>query len=65
MAGKIRVLIVDDSAFARFSIAKRLRGDMEIDVIGHAGDGIEAVEQTKDLKPDFLEMDDFLTGCCN
>lgn len=57
MTKKIKVLIVDDSAFARFSIAKRLRSDSQIDVIGHAGDGIEALEQTKKLNPDVVTMD--------
>lgn len=57
MTKKIRVLIVDDSAFARFSIAKRLRSDHEIEVVGHAGDGIEALEQTKALSPSVVTMD--------
>ncbi|MBT4511415.1 MAG: chemotaxis response regulator protein-glutamate methylesterase [Chloroflexi bacterium] len=57
MAEKTKVLIVDDSAFARFSIAKRLRTDPGIEVIGHASDGIEAIEQTKSLQPDVVTMD--------
>lgn len=57
MTDKIKVLIVDDSAFARFSIAKRLRGDTQIEIVGHAGDGIEALEQTKRLNPDVVTMD--------
>ncbi len=57
MAENTKVLIVDDSAFARFSIAKRLRTDPAIEVIGHASDGIEAIEQTKSLQPDVVTMD--------
>jgi len=57
MPQKIRVLVVDDSAFARVAISKRLRAESRIEVIGHARDGIEAVDQTKNLKPDVVTMD--------
>ncbi len=57
MPQKIRVLVVDDSAFARVAISKRLKAESRIEVIGQARDGIEAVEQTKNLKPDVVTMD--------
>jgi two-component system chemotaxis response regulator CheB len=54
---KIRVLVVDDSAFQQSMITGILESDPEIEVIGHAGDGIEAIEQTMKLKPDVITMD--------
>ncbi|MDY6911142.1 MAG: chemotaxis response regulator protein-glutamate methylesterase [Chloroflexota bacterium] len=57
MSGKIRVLIVDDSAFARFSISKQLSSDPEIEIIDTARNGIEALAKIKDLKPDVVTLD--------
>jgi len=50
---KIRVLVVDDSAFMRKSITIMLTSDPEIEVVGTARDGIEAIEQTKKTKTRF------------
>lgn len=57
MSHKIRVLVVDDSAFARFAIAKRISSDPEIEVVGHARDGIEALDLTRSLQPSVITMD--------
>ncbi len=53
----IKVLVVDDSAFARSTITAKLVSDPEIEVVGHARDGIEAVEMVKGLKPSVVTMD--------
>ncbi len=53
----IRVLIVDDSATAREAIAAMLKTDQEIEIIGEATDGLEAVRMAADLKPDAITMD--------
>ena len=53
----VRVLIVDDSAFARISIARQLSSDPEIEVVGVAGDGITALEKIKGLRPDVVTLD--------
>ncbi len=45
MTEKIKTLIVDDSAFARSIIVKRLGVDSDIEVIGVAKDGIDALEK--------------------
>ncbi len=45
----VRVLIVDDSSFARLSITRQLTADPEIDVVGVARNGIEALEKMKAL----------------
>lgn len=54
---KTRVLIVDDSATMRALVAATLERDPEIDVIGSAGDPLEAREAIKALNPDVLTLD--------
>ena len=53
----IKVLIVDDSAFARSVIAKKLGTDPSIAVAGFARDGADALEKIRELKPDVVTMD--------
>ena len=53
----IRVLIVDDSATMRSLIATVLQRDPEIEVIGEAGDPLEAREAIKQLNPDVITLD--------
>ncbi|MBI4689219.1 MAG: chemotaxis-specific protein-glutamate methyltransferase CheB [Nitrospirae bacterium] len=54
---KIRVLVVDDSTLARELIIAILSTDNEIQVIGEAKDGKEAVEKVRELRPDIVTMD--------
>jgi len=54
---KIRVLVVDDSAFARFAISKKLQADQDIEVVDFARDGAEALEKVMALKPDVMTLD--------
>ncbi len=54
---KVRVLIVDDSAFARRTLTKILERDSRIDVIGTAWDGKEALDKIARLSPDVVTMD--------
>jgi two-component system chemotaxis response regulator CheB len=54
---KIKVLIVDDSGFARSVIAQELQTDPEIEIVGLAKDGIDAIEKVKRLSPDVVTMD--------
>lgn len=53
----IRVLIVDDSATMRSLIGAVLRRDPEIEVVGTAGDPLEARAKIKELEPDVLTLD--------
>ena len=53
----IRVLVVDDSAFMRKALATMLAGDPEIEVVGTARNGEEAVELVRHLDPDVVTMD--------
>ena len=53
----VRVLIVDDSATMRSLIATVLQRDPEIEVVGEAGDPLEAREAIKKLNPDVITLD--------
>ena len=53
----IKVLIVDDSAFMRNTLTGLISSDPEIEVVGIARDGIEAVEKVASLKPDIVTLD--------
>jgi two-component system chemotaxis response regulator CheB len=53
----VRVLIVDDSATMRSLIANVLGRDPEIEVVGEAGDPLEAREAIKRLNPDVITLD--------
>jgi len=55
--GKIRVLVVDDSAFMRKVLHEIIASDPQLDVCGEARDGRDAVEQSETLKPDVISMD--------
>lgn len=53
----VRVLVVDDyEPFRRF-LCKALKTRLELQVIGAAADGLEAVQKAKDLKPDLILLD--------
>src|SRR6478609_3738047 len=53
----IRVLVVDDSAFARKVLRETLSTSPAIEVVGVARDGLEALERIAELKPDVITLD--------
>src|ERR1700733_2043232 len=53
----LRVLVVDDSATARGLLVAILGSDPEIEVVGEATNGLEAVEMTRKLRPQIVTMD--------
>jgi DNA-binding NarL/FixJ family response regulator len=53
----IRVLICDDQTVVREGLAAILSTDPEIEVVGLAGDGQEALERVADSSPDVVLMD--------
>jgi two-component system, LytTR family, response regulator LytT len=57
MTMKIRVLIVDDEKPAREELAYMLGEINDIELLGEAATGMEAVKKTKELKPDLLFLD--------
>lgn len=54
---KIRVLIVDDHQVVREGLATVLKGKQDIEVVGLAKDGVDAVEKARTLLPDVVLMD--------
>jgi two-component system chemotaxis response regulator CheB len=54
---RVRVLVVDDSAFMRLALKKMISDAGDIDVVGEARDGRQAVQLAKALKPDVVTMD--------
>ena len=54
---KFRVLIVDDSAFMRKVLETIFNGDEQLQVVGQAKDGREALSLAESLKPDVITMD--------
>lgn len=54
---KIRVVIVDDSAFMRIALERMLKEDPSIEVVGSAANGVEAVSRAIKLKPDVITLD--------
>jgi two-component system chemotaxis response regulator CheB len=53
----IRVLVVDDSAFARKVLRQALEAQPTIEVVGIAADGLEALEKIAALAPDVVTLD--------
>src|ERR1700730_12957160 len=54
---KIRVLVVEDSAFMRKVLEGIFNADEQLQVVGNAKDGREAVALAESLKPDVITMD--------
>jgi NarL family two-component system response regulator LiaR len=57
MAGSIGILIADDHAIVRKGLRTLIASEAGIEVVGEAGDGVEAVEMALALKPDVILMD--------
>jgi len=53
----VKVLVVDDSGFFRRRVSEILSSDPNIQVIGTATNGREAIDQAMALKPDVITMD--------
>ncbi|RLE27924.1 MAG: chemotaxis response regulator protein-glutamate methylesterase [Acidobacteria bacterium] len=54
---KIRVLVVDDSSFMQREITAILEAEGDMQVVGTAADGLEAIQARKALEPDVITMD--------
>ncbi|MEL7087664.1 MAG: chemotaxis response regulator protein-glutamate methylesterase [Planctomycetota bacterium] len=52
-----RILVTDDSVFMRSAISRALADQADLEVVGKARDGREAVELAKELRPDVVTMD--------
>jgi len=54
---RIRVLVVDDHAVLRAGLEQLLAGEEDLEVVGTAADGAEAVDRARALRPDVVLMD--------
>jgi DNA-binding NarL/FixJ family response regulator len=62
MADKISVLLVDDHGLVRRGFRRILEDEHDIDVVGEAGDGAEAVRLVEELRPRVVVMDCAMPG---
>jgi PAS domain S-box-containing protein len=60
--GRIRVLLVDDHAVVREGLAAQLRQQPDIEIVGEASTGEEAVRRARELSPDVVTMDVHMPG---
>lgn len=56
-SAKVRVLVVDDSAFNRRTIVRMLESLPNVEVVGYACDGEEGLRKVIDLQPDLITLD--------
>ena len=56
-SSRIRVLVVDDSAFVRKAIERMLGTVDDIEVVGFAADGEEGLAKARELRPDVVTLD--------
>lgn len=59
---KIRVLVADDHAIVRAGVRLLLESQSDMEVVGEAVDGRQAVEMVRELKPDLVLMDVAMPG---
>ena len=62
-SGPIRVMIVDDHAMVRTGLATFLEVSDDLDLVGQATNGQEAVELCEQFQPDVILMDVYMQGC--
>ncbi len=53
----IRVVVVDDEALVRDGISLMLESEPDIEVVGHAATGVEAIDVTRETRPSVVLMD--------
>lgn len=61
-ASRLRLLLVDDSLTVRKLMVDLLNADPDIEVVGEAVDGVQAISMCESLRPDVITMDMALPG---
>jgi DNA-binding NarL/FixJ family response regulator len=54
---RLRVVVADDEPDVRLLLRLQLQGIPGVEVVGEAGDGLQAIEQCRELEPDAIVMD--------
>lgn len=54
---KIKVLLAEDHVVVREGIRERIQREQDMEIVGEAGDGEEAIQLAEQLKPDIILMD--------
>ena len=62
MSGRLRVLLVDDHQLFRSGIRALLARQPDIEVVGEAADGLDGVQQARQLSPDVVLLDMHMPG---
>ena len=62
MGERIRVLLVDDHVIVRQALSRLLHGEPDLEVVGEASEGREAVGMTRQIVPDVVIMDVSMRG---
>ena len=62
MEKKIKVLLVDDHSLVRRGFRRMLEDEPDMDVVGEAGNGEDAIKMAKELRPEVIVMDCALPG---
>jgi DNA-binding NarL/FixJ family response regulator len=62
MSNKISVLLVDDHSLVRRGFRRMLEDEPDMNVVGEASDGNEAIKLAKELKPKVIVMDSAMPG---
>jgi two-component system chemotaxis response regulator CheB len=58
----VSILVVDDSAFMRNALSRMINSDTDLNVVGTAGSGAEALERISALDPDVVTLDVEMPG---
>lgn len=57
MSAPLRAMIVDDEPIARRGVQRLLSDDADLEIVGEAGSGVEAVAEIRRLRPEILILD--------